>query len=287
MSQAKEADAESETLELSEFHEVKRGDIRIIKEIARHTAKSRRKERRFNPYWRPDRQNKEETGDCDHVIYAAELNVVGPLVQGSRFTVKTYHGSYALEANGSFRLQSLKNSISDSIGCGSEELVPAAHILDTTRRLGGGFLKELYIAELLWHLGGYELNEVWIDPSRGVLCRGLVGPECKIFTGWTRIFKDIPSDVDFLKEDVFIRFAASVKSRNIDELLVGRLAYRGRSEGSTHRVNQPTVITPSNTPIAFGPLRWRTYDLHDESTELENGTTRWGSEKCRGAEADL
>ncbi|KAL0564179.1 hypothetical protein V5O48_017876, partial [Marasmius crinis-equi] len=86
-SQAKKVDVESETLELSEFTEVKRCDIRIIKEIARDTAKQR-------IYWQdPDRR----TGDQDHVIYTAELNVIGHLVQESKFTVKTYHGPYALE----------------------------------------------------------------------------------------------------------------------------------------------------------------------------------------------
>ncbi|KAL0564993.1 hypothetical protein V5O48_017041, partial [Marasmius crinis-equi] len=85
-SRVKEVDAESEALELCEFTEVKRGDICIIKEIARHTAKARSSDR-WNPDWRG------RAGDFDHVIYTAKLNAIDQSV----FTVKTYHGPYALE----------------------------------------------------------------------------------------------------------------------------------------------------------------------------------------------
>ncbi|KAF9262413.1 hypothetical protein L218DRAFT_403532 [Marasmius fiardii PR-910] len=84
------------------------------------------------------------------------------------------------------------------------ELVPIAHIKKGLGDLGG-----LYI-EFLRLMMGCSTNELWMDPTKGRFCCGPPGPKCEDWDGdYSGVI--IPSDAEFLKEDIIIRYLSTAK----------------------------------------------------------------------------
>ncbi|KAK1217993.1 hypothetical protein PQX77_019344 [Marasmius sp. AFHP31] len=132
---------------------------------------------------------------------------------------------------------------------------------------------------------GCNVEEVWIDSARGIICRGPAGPYSGM-QGWSRGdnmgLEDVPSTVDFLQEDVVLRFFASQKSREVDETFILWMA-----TDKTHPDYVPELVNPhaaevvsavSDTPIAIATYHYQTWVGTDnilERTLLENGLCRF------------
>ncbi|KAF9261560.1 hypothetical protein L218DRAFT_491352 [Marasmius fiardii PR-910] len=236
--------------ELSEFTEVKRGDIYKNPNGVCYS-------------WRLCSNGKDNT---EAAVYHAELNIAGPFGQ-KKFTVKTYRGRNAMKE---WRRDFLRCSDSEDwcrdiplfgysmtsvpllILCG--ELIPVAHV-----RPGVGLpvnLMRVYF-EVLKGTLGCHVNEIWMDPTNGRFCRGPAGPKC---WDWLGGFSGItiPADVDFLKRGVLVRYLSSMK---YDRSLISALAYSSRRKlpaQNIRSISHPQVISSlNNLPIAMRQdVRW-------------------------------
>ncbi|KAK1224351.1 hypothetical protein PQX77_012735 [Marasmius sp. AFHP31] len=156
------------------------------------------------------------------------------------------------------------------------ELVPLAHFEEHL----SSFIR-LYLDILLrqWDCSG---EEVWIDSARGIICRGPAGPYTGVWI-WREVvgLGDTPSTVDFLQEDVVLRFFASRKSREVDGMFIGWMMEQPPPYYVPGLVNPNAVeviSTLSNTPIAIAACHDQTWDnFHNllERTLLENGLCRF------------
>ncbi|KAL0578869.1 hypothetical protein V5O48_003149, partial [Marasmius crinis-equi] len=159
------------------------------------------------------------------------------------------------------------------------DLVP---ITDLENRLGN--LEWAYLGTLQRQMG-CSSHELWMDTSRGVICRGPGEPSW--FTVWHLDFEDVPSDAELLKEDVLLRYLVS---RNQDRKVVYGLSFPWHNlKTSQLEVNRPTVIsTLTNTIIAVGSGVWKEgrRSCLGEREELANGATRF-TLKCNGRRLEL
>ncbi|KAK1217715.1 hypothetical protein PQX77_019615 [Marasmius sp. AFHP31] len=64
-----------------------------------------------------------------------------------------------------------------------------------------------------------DYKEMWIDPTRGVVCRGPKGPYSFIFMTELEI-KDLPPTAELLQEEVLVHFLGCQKSREADGALM-------------------------------------------------------------------
>ncbi|KAK1218378.1 hypothetical protein PQX77_018940 [Marasmius sp. AFHP31] len=132
------------------------------------------------------------------------------------------------------------------------ELVPYAHFVKNLDLLG------------LWFVGGLQMNwhcspkELWIDSARGIICHGPVGPHT--WQGGMASVLTTPSTVDLLQGDVFLRFFASQKSKEVDQLFINNLIKFSRGTAVTE---VPGLVTPNtmrlfsalnHAPIAITPI---------------------------------
>ena len=127
-----------------------------------------------------------------------------------------------------------------------------------------------------------------MDAGRGVICRGPEGPNPDfihlgwwrmMMCGWSVSLEEVPSTADLLQEDVFLRFLASRKSKEVDRSVVEAIPIPRRyvtREDASERCDQPTVFsTLTQTPIAVANNIWEDiYETLSEGTVLENGLTR-------------
>ena len=115
-----------------------------------------------------------------------------------------------------------------------------------------------------------------MDAGRGVICRGPEGPHPFIDFNLNLRVEELPSTADLLQEDVFLRFLASQKSKEVDRGLVRDIPRRGVNLYPSERCDQPTVFsTLTQTPIAVANNIWEVYyGPLSEQTLLENGVTR-------------
>ncbi|KAF9262415.1 hypothetical protein L218DRAFT_1077933 [Marasmius fiardii PR-910] len=125
------------------------------------------------------------------------------------------------------------------------ELIPFAHI-----EKGLGYVGRLYIEFLRVMSLKCSGNELWMDPTKGRFCRGPAGPKS---SHWVGNFPDVivPSDVEFLKEDVVIRYFSSTKD---DRGLFWALDYSSQSVLTKEipSANYPQIISSlTNSTIAF------------------------------------
>ena len=90
-----------------------------------------------------------------------------------------------------------------------------------------------------------------MDAARGVMCRGPQGPDVHL-NGWFARLEGLPSTVDLLQDDVFLRFLASRKSKEVDRAFL-HVMWRGYvTEVASEMCDRPTVIsTLTQTPIAI------------------------------------
>ncbi|KAK1217992.1 hypothetical protein PQX77_019343 [Marasmius sp. AFHP31] len=159
------------------------------------------------------------------------------------------------------------------------ELVPYAHFMKDAGLLGRWFADSLYIK---WDC---DRAELWIDSARGIICRGPAGPDSEIEVRLYREIGDAPSTVDLLHEDVFLRFLASKKSKELDRLFIDGWTSINR----TFRRKMPESVNPNaaqvfstlkNAPIAIAhhDLAWNNSSDHSallDQTLLKNGLTRF------------
>ncbi|KAK1217988.1 hypothetical protein PQX77_019339 [Marasmius sp. AFHP31] len=157
------------------------------------------------------------------------------------------------------------------------ELVPLAHV----QKHVSWSVTGLHLHTLLrqWGCRG---EEVWIDSARGVLCRGPAGPDSGIWGGWDLEIRDMPSTVDFLQEDVVLRFLASRESWKM--MFIQWMAVKHSHPGYVPELVNPNtaevISTLSSTPIAIAAHHDETWDgmLGGnllERTLLENGLCRF------------
>ncbi|KAF9261974.1 hypothetical protein L218DRAFT_470513 [Marasmius fiardii PR-910] len=239
--------------QLSEFTEVKRGDIY--------------KDSRGVCYsWRLCSNGKDNT---EAAVYHAEINIVGPFGQ-KKFTVKTYRGRNAMKE---WRRDFLRCSDSEDwcrdiplfgycassvpklIFCG--ELIPIAHI-----RPKAGMpmnMIRLYF-EILRGTLGCSINEIWMDPMSGRFRRGPAGPYYRDWHGNSSPIR-VPADVDFLEEDVLIRYLSSMKG---DRSLIWALNHSSRHKRAKNirlTILPEVISSVDDSTIAFRRnVRWGLYE---------------------------
>ncbi|KAK1215908.1 hypothetical protein PQX77_021470 [Marasmius sp. AFHP31] len=149
-------------------------------------------------------------------------------------------------------------------------LVPLAQLLSGVGELVQGYLQSLHNQ---WKCG-YE--EMWIDPTRGVVCHGPKGPYSTIPAIELKI-KDLPPTTELLQEEVLVRFLACQKSREADDAFIDVMTYASNYRDIPERVNRPTIFSVlTKTLIAVANNPWKSYyDNLVERTCLENGWTRF------------
>ncbi|KAK1216158.1 hypothetical protein PQX77_021211 [Marasmius sp. AFHP31] len=226
---------EKERTELDEYFEVKRGAICKLKNV--HIGR----------YPRDDGENQCRCESCeedrvraDRLICTAEL-VDRP---GRVFTMVEYRGPDARKAfeKDFSMLMSLTSNGPQMYGYNLStipsilvynELVPAAQV-------NAGIVGRVYLRSLSrqLHCG---IEEMWLDPARGVFCRGLPGPTPWL-SFWTFHNEELPLTAELVQEDVLLRFLAGLKSKHVDDVVVREVAYSGASTRVPERVLRPTVI---------------------------------------------
>ncbi|KAG7086228.1 hypothetical protein E1B28_002198 [Marasmius oreades] len=230
--------------ELSEFTEIKRGDIFKDKDIC-YSWKS----------------YSNEKNDTEAAVYIAQIMIGGRFGE-NKYTVKTYHGRHATrEWRRDFSRCSKdwlrdvplfgynKSLVPSLILCG--ELVPLAHVERGLRAVGLCYLK--FLRSNL----GCSRNEIWMDPMQGRFCRGPIGPKCY---NWQEEYFNVmvPFDVEFLKEEVVIRYFTS---KEHDRALLYTLSFSNSEilDGDIPATSHIHVISGlTNSTIAFTKnVRWQ------------------------------
>ncbi|KAK1224731.1 hypothetical protein PQX77_012350 [Marasmius sp. AFHP31] len=164
-------------------------------------------------------------------------------------------------------------------------LVPISHLGRNFGRAGN-----LYISNLCMKLQCLR-RELWVDSGQGVICRGPEGPELYIVEDRLHVenrfhveTEKLPSTIDMLQEDVFMRFLASLKSEEADGMFLltmgwdDQFRYWGADDVDVHeRFDQPTIFsTWTKTPIAFANNVWTDDGVGlTEREVLENSLTRF------------
>ncbi|KAK1227241.1 hypothetical protein PQX77_009766 [Marasmius sp. AFHP31] len=154
------------------------------------------------------------------------------------------------------------------------ELAPASQLNGII-----GLLGEFYLGSVAAQLGCGGVDELWIDTGRGIICRGPLGPPCLI--GLLRRWfgeSDVPLAAELLQSDVLLRFAASLKLKQVDRYVISDTALHSSQIDGPVRVSQPTVISKStDTPIAVVTNNaWESiYSNLSDRKVLDNGLTRF------------
>ncbi|KAL0563102.1 hypothetical protein V5O48_018974, partial [Marasmius crinis-equi] len=254
--------------------------------------------------WDSGERDEGEEGElrADKIICAAE--VIG--VEGKMFTVVAYSGPDAREtfeniqdscpdvavepqALSKYMVSMQMSHLFSSITVGwcilssgvslisrFKELRPLASFVDSLGFWGRFYLRSwMHHSNINWWSGTQK--EVWMDTSKGILCRGLPGPECELYS-CSFTFKNIPSDIELLRDDICFRFLSSLKSNDVDQAVIVAITsldiVQKRWYGGPD-VSQPTVFSMStNATIAVGTAEWTFMDFMDglEDREvMENG----------------
>ncbi|KAJ8071992.1 hypothetical protein PM082_015550 [Marasmius tenuissimus] len=272
-----EGDDEHEEAEYEEYVEIKRGDILAVRDIHRYCE------------WRWDEEKKEHvlTYQCEKAVFTGELRL-GRGSETSKFTIISYDGPDALKAwKADFReySQVKRTDIAQLFGINRSripflifygELVPAAQFTK-----GLGQLSRTYL-ELLRRQLGCDDSEMWMDPRIGVLCAGPEGPWCEDMFKSILPPCEVPTDVELLKEDVFLRYLASLRlGGDFDnEILAVLGSVTSGPDKSDLIPSRPSIVSAvTNTVIAVrsGSLwSWGTWDrCLGERDLLENGLNRF------------
>ncbi|KAK1228969.1 hypothetical protein PQX77_007979 [Marasmius sp. AFHP31] len=238
---------EKERTELDEYFDVKRGAIYRVRHNGTYSYPRR---------WDNGDRYSLEVGRprADRTIHAAEL-VDRP---GKIFTVVEYTGpeaKKAFEDDFAMLMRNLRFNAAQMYGYNLSaipsillynELVPAAQVLNA------GIIGKVYLNSIHLFQLRCEPEEMWLDPSRGVFCRGPPGPEPRLSWGYFGNEK-LPLTTELVQEDVLLRFLASLQSKDIDDVVVsGVVASSDAWIGVPEPVLRPTVIsTVTNAPLAI------------------------------------
>ena len=120
-----------------------------------------------------------------------------------------------------------------------------------------------------------EEEELWMDPARKVICRGPQGP-LPCLVGWSLQLADVPANFHLLQENVFLRFLASFKSKQVDYQFVEGIRQSYVIEDASEKCIQPTVVstlTQTCIAVANNILQSDNGSLSERKL-LENGMTR-------------
>ncbi|KAK1221296.1 hypothetical protein PQX77_015896 [Marasmius sp. AFHP31] len=274
---------EEEEERYAEYGEYKHGDIQIIGAIH-----SERVTTRYDP---TTGQYVPVDCDCERSI------VLGKIVSGEGIgtivTVESYEGEDApkewkqrflchttgksfFRRNKSAHLLALNRSKVPLL-IYSGVLVPLTHFWRNF-----GWLGVLYFDSLSAQWGGDGTwSGLWMDPARGAICQGPDGPHDGLpLAGYVPISDlKLPSTVDLLQEDVFLRFLASQNSREVDDAFISAIHECWHQRKDVPKfVSQPTLFSAlTQAPIAFvfASYPWKSYCGLVEQKELENGLTRF------------
>ncbi|KAG7090161.1 hypothetical protein E1B28_011769 [Marasmius oreades] len=241
--------AKKDVIDLSDYTEIKRGDIYKDKDVCYS--------------WR---LCSNASGTTEAAVYTAEIMIAGRFGT-NKFTVKTYHGRNAMkEWKRDFQRCSQdwrgnvpvfgysKTTVPLLIFHG--ELVPLAHIEPQLVRFAGFYYVNLLIGSL-----GCTPNELWMDPIRGKFCRGPIGPECR-GPYYDRGAITIPSDVEFLGEDMVVRYLSNTQ---YDFWCLNALSFCAYIESPSYIdtvIDYPQAISgQTGSTIAFTRnVRWWKYN---------------------------
>ncbi|KAK1222546.1 hypothetical protein PQX77_014598, partial [Marasmius sp. AFHP31] len=270
---------EKERTAFDDFRNVRQGDFCRLRDIG------------INWYRRdcPCMLRRRRCWDCKREKWKVDRTICLAEVDGSPgqvYTAVSYSGPdarKAFEADLQTYSRSLSSQVAQiyAIDIGTvpslllrNELVPLAHFEERV----SSFI-ELYLYILLWQWK-CKGEEVWIDSVRGIICRGPAGPY-SVIQGWHTGIRDVPSTVDFLQEDIVLRFIASRKSREVDRMFIVWTVTKDMDPDDVPELVNPNmaeVSTLSNTPIAIAALHdqtWGSLGSLLEETLLENGLCRF------------
>ncbi|KAK1216697.1 hypothetical protein PQX77_020667 [Marasmius sp. AFHP31] len=121
-----------------------------------------------------------------------------------------------------------------------------------------------------------QTEELWLDPERGMFCRGPPGPKPSLDWGYLdSIDEDLPLTAELLQEDVLLRFLASLKSKRVNCVIVKGVVFSGALTDVRERVLGPTVISAlTNAPIAIAHISWSSLHGLSDRKLLGDGMTR-------------
>ncbi|KAL0569077.1 hypothetical protein V5O48_012894 [Marasmius crinis-equi] len=212
-------ETEEEEERLAEYRDVRLGNIVIGKELGSRAGK------RFDY----DKLEWVSVG-CERKIFAAViLSEVGKVTS----TIVSYHGPGKEEVWVIYRPW-LGTEDAPNLGV-EERLQPVLR----------GFVQL-----------GCQDNALWLDSSRGVLCRGPEGPHCSI--RYFLLDSDLPtilSDGKLLQHDAFVQYLATLRQgSDLDRKVVVWLSFYPFTFAKTGdmRVDRPTIISSlTNTTIAM------------------------------------
>ncbi|KAJ8093898.1 hypothetical protein PM082_009769 [Marasmius tenuissimus] len=257
--------------EFDEFYSVKRGAILRLRDICYY---------RYPREWDDDLNKDHQSSQhrADKTVCVARLLKESDAV----FTVVQYSGPEAHRAfEEDFRALSRKltSNVSQLYGYNQSyipslilynELMPIAQL-----RSDAGLLVQRYLDSLSWRLD-CTMEELWLDTGRGMFCSGPPGPRSNLSAV---VFNDLdlPLTAELLQEDVLLGFLASVKSKQVDRVVMRVITDSGVRSDVPERVSKPTVIsTLTNTPIAVASNAWESMsDCLSDRRVLENGLSRF------------
>ncbi|KAJ8092462.1 hypothetical protein PM082_023715 [Marasmius tenuissimus] len=236
---------EEEEAEYDQYGEFRRSDVRLLQRIYYEKLKE----------WDSD-LNQYVTFNCEQSIWLGEI-LYGD-GKGKIVTVVSYQGQDAPE------------KWKESFQRFSADLFPSSvHLLGLNRSkipqliLLGDLIPAVIFAKNIGHLGRYYLGtlhihwgcegeDLWMDTERGLICRGPQGPNPNPnLEWWDSHIEEPAATADLLKEDVLLRYLASLRTKEIDRSFVEEISLAWPDEGEPESVVQPTVIdTSTNTPIA-------------------------------------
>ncbi|KAK1218043.1 hypothetical protein PQX77_019283 [Marasmius sp. AFHP31] len=259
---------EKELTEFDDFRNLKRGDICRLRDVCQVLKACK------HPWWWGRCQCSREV-----VKTVCTAKLIG--VEGE-FTVVSYRGQDACRAfEAEFRevSRSLFSEVAQvyAIDKGTipamvfwHSLVPLAQFLGNVGYLGRMYLERL---TLQWDC---ENEELWMDLSRGVICRGPKGPHSRI-PEIELEFEDLPPTAELLQEEVLVHFLASHRSREADDAFMTAMYWAWDDRDVPEQVDRPTIFSAlTKTPIAVANNIWKSdYNNLVEQTCLENGLTRF------------
>ncbi|KAK1227446.1 hypothetical protein PQX77_009557, partial [Marasmius sp. AFHP31] len=199
-----------------------------------------------------------------------------------RFTSVTYSGPDARRAfKKDFRKFSRARSSKSSaqvfaVDVGTVPSLLLWHALLPISHFGRslGWRGEIHVYNLLRKLKCSK-RELWVDFARGVICRGPEGPISIMWLmGDDMAVENLPLTAEMLQEDVFLRFLASLKSREADRLFLRAMWWAGDRYDVPESCDQPTIFSTSTaTSIAVANNVWTSGLGSTERKALENGIT--------------
>ncbi|KAJ8081578.1 hypothetical protein PM082_007423 [Marasmius tenuissimus] len=243
---------EDEEAEYAQFSEVTRCDVMALKTIYQ------------NEEWVYD-EEKGKNVKCETLVTSSEVTIKG---KETKCTVIAFQGGKAAEKlwkKGFKRVSGMPrpemtplraiNRTDIPMLIFPTELLPLSHFVDKLPKLAQMFV-ETWIIQMCCNY-----TEVWMDGSRGLLCRGPDGPDCNI-GHFDLGVKDVPSDTSLLKEEALIAYLAQLDSdKEIDKEVVRGIGLTCTGQESEMAVDRPTVLfkasSSSDDTLAVGEASWK------------------------------